>query len=698
MFKKRPKSAQDEQRRSFMMRMKMFSRKTGLFIVQVVTLAVLVLAFGVWSADKILKQSLGNVRLFSWKKAVASIYGSPKILLIDPRRTQRFLLPPDSAETDTAWWPYRPRNDKWPYADTLWYSKEIEKKKGTEIEVWKLIGSFTEKQSTLIDYWEDILFKRGAKAFDIAEEPALVDLGGKFSIVIIPGALLLSKEERQGIKDYIAGGGNVLFSWSTGCRWETGEWSGFEFLSHIIGGIISGSITDSAGSTSFILRGRSPITAMLAPGTHLDYFLYDGYVSFDIVEPRTSADAFLFIPYWQTDRQSTAQNRCVIAHGGYLKGRFVWLAFAPAAVQEQKKDNKVVLDQIVNNSLDWLIGKPVVAPQIWPSGYRAAASLVLDIDASPEETRDILQFAKEKGIEFDVMLDPTRMPYDIQAPQGSYGEPILVFADQGPTGQYDSKGLSRWMANNSALIERSLGKPVNVVHPMTWMPNETALRAAARAEISVILGCFQPRFYGGRGFLVRHGGWLFFTPNVSVATVPKCQLSLAEWRLASATYGNISPERGMFADFRRIANAGGLYVAVFEAKTLSKMAMRDLPYRLAQEMDTTGVWRTSLSEAAHRFAGWEWLRVKTSLVTNLRVKVDLSNIGKVRLTDMVFDVYLPHQFQQIEVSAQRVGATPTYITYNPAHGRFSFIVPKLSPGENTAIFLDLKEETTAASK
>ncbi len=669
---------------------RMLNRKTGIFIFQLIVSAVLVVAIAYWGYVQILRQSLGGVRLFSWKKAVVSIYGQPKVLLINPLRTQRFLLPPDSAVTDTEYWPYKPRNDNWIFADTLWYAKEIEKKNGTEVEVWKLIGTYTEKQATLIDYWEDILLKGGI-SYELKEEPILSDLDSSYNLIIIPSALLLSKSERQGIKDYVAKGGNVLLCWSTGCRWETGEWAGFDFLSQLIGGLPSGDITDPAGSTSFILRGNSPITASIAPGTHLDYFLYDGYVSFELMESRTVSDAFLFTPYWRTPKQAAAQSRCVLAHGSYLKGRFVWMAFSPSAVQEHKKDNKNILDKVVNNSIDWLIGKPIISPQIWPKGYHSAAALILYIDSNDIDVNGLLKQVNANGIILDVLVDPAKINPNMRFNDVSFGELGIVYNEKNPTVENDAKMISRWLISNSETLENVFKKPVKILHPKNWAMNEILLRATANAKVDLVLGCLYPRFYGGREVFVRHSRWAIFSPSTYIATVPKSQLSLSEWMLASEMYRNISPYNGVFEDFRRISYTGGMYIGIFETSALAKLKKTDLIYELANEMDTKGTWRSNVYEIAKRFAVWEWLKVKRSIVSSNRIKIDISNIGDERFSDIVFYVYLPEQFKKIEASAIRLGSTPTSVSYNSAQGYFSFILPKLSPNENTTIFLDISE-------
>ncbi|MBM3328721.1 MAG: hypothetical protein FJY67_04490 [Calditrichaeota bacterium] len=667
------------------LRVKLLTRKTWFFIFQVVTFSILMVAFGLWGYFQIMKQVIGNISFFNFKKAVVSIYGPPKVLLIEPRRTAEFLRP-DTAIHDTTW-PYRSRGDDWPFADTLWYAKEMTRRPVADIEVWRFIGSYTQKKSVLIEYWEDLLFTR-AITYELADESALTNLSGNFDVVLLPSALLLSREERTALKDFLAQGGNLLMCWSTGCRWETGEWAGFDFLSQVVGGTVGETVSDPSGSSGFILRGTSPLTAMIAPGTHLDCFIYDGYVCLDVIESRTSVDAFRFAPYWKQGSTAAAMKQAIVVHGNYLKGRFVWMAFSPGAVQEQK-DNLDVLKQLTSNSLDWLMGKPIIAPQVWPEGYRAGGAVVVDLDGEAEQIRQVTDRLTADGVSVDLMIDPGRL----QGGTGFGNLPTtgtgLKFASGGPTDEMDAKGFHRWAEQNLSRVEQLTGKRPEVLHPSNWHPTDAILRGALKSELRVFLACDDPRFYGPRYRDMRPFGWWLLSREQPVALMAKSALSLDEWRFAAGRNGALQPTFGPFADLARIRYAGGVHIALMDAGTLVELNAVDLPGRVAMRMDSSGFYRASVKTLAERFAAAQSIRVRTTLITALRARIDLSNVGRWKFEDAVFDAWIPGQFDRVDVTAQRVGANPRNVEWDVDRGRCRFTVPKLSPGENFTLFIDM---------
>lgn len=175
-------------------RIEQLKKQVGGFMFQLITLSLFLTIFGWWGYTQVMKQVLGRFDVLDWESATATLYGEPNVLLIDPVRTEEFLRP-DTALHDTTF-PYGPRIDDWPLLDTLWYAPGIPRHSREGFEAWNLLGTEEFKQAGMADPWKELLFRKKI-AFNLAQEPALVDIPEGVNMIILPGTLLLSNEEKK---------------------------------------------------------------------------------------------------------------------------------------------------------------------------------------------------------------------------------------------------------------------------------------------------------------------------------------------------------------------------------------------------------------------------------------------------------------------------------------------------------------------
>ena len=133
-------------------------RSVGLFTFQFLTGALLLGFIGWWGYTQIMKMSLGRFNLFSMASYSFVEDEEQKILLLNPLRTERFLLP-DSLDPDYDW-PYTPRVITWPYADTLWYAEGLAEPDDDKDNEWYDMVNRTDDRVHASDYWEKFLFKK----------------------------------------------------------------------------------------------------------------------------------------------------------------------------------------------------------------------------------------------------------------------------------------------------------------------------------------------------------------------------------------------------------------------------------------------------------------------------------------------------------------------------------------------------------
>lgn len=486
-------------------------RSTTAFLFQLVIGAVVLVYLGWWGYSNGMEYVLGRFDVFDFGGQPSAFFQEPRVLLLDPVRTEDWLV---HAEEDTLW-PYRPREDPWRQADTLRYAEGMKRPDEDELaarEAFEIISAVSERTVDLEKYWEEALYKRGYE-FKMIKEPDLLALPDGFDMLIVPGAILLSEREKNGIKDFLADGGSVLFMYLPGVRDERGNWVGYRFLSQLIGGVPSRAVEDVSGGTSFVMRGMLPITQDVAPAAHLDSYTYFGYQTFDIIEPRTTSDAYWFYPYWREDRPLGAGDNSVLAHGTYLGGRFVWFGFAPETIQGQF-DNQLILDKLVASSITWLNREPVVVPRVWPSGYRSAGSVLIEAHENAELVRRTLLVAGNAGIDVDLIAPEEFNRADISFGDVPFGDLFVS------TGRFDRlselplKDQSAWIEATTADLEENLGVPPAGLFPNDWLYNQETLEAAARWDLRYVFGEPGPRSHGAAPHTVKPRAWWIFSPNV----------------------------------------------------------------------------------------------------------------------------------------------------------------------------------------
>ncbi|MFH0766370.1 MAG: hypothetical protein V2A61_08120 [Calditrichota bacterium] len=660
------------------------------FFIRLVTGVMLLGAFGWWGYIQIMKQALGRFDIFDWKKAAISLIGESQVILVNASRTDAYFKANLKVQDSTQTWPYYPRNDPWPLADTLWYSAIMQDpykvRKAEEDRAWQDIGIWTQKEQQPSVYWKDLLFELKTDYKEI-EEPGLEKLVGGNVVVIMPGAILLSEGEKRGIKNFLAQGGKLLATWSAGSRDENGNWKGFDFLSQITGAVPAESITDPGGGASMVLRGGGPVNAMIPPGTHLDIYTYNGYISMKLVESRAVSDAYWFKPYWQSIAPNDLSNQATVIHGQYLQGRYVWLSFVPETVQQWESNDQIIRQMIIN-ALSWLQEKPVVNADVWPEGYTAGGALILEAKGLGSNVQLLAAEAAQAGFQFDFMFDSDYLPTSINF-SGILKQDVIISMARGRDLAELSYGeQKKWFKYQTEKLQRLTGRSVNGFHTHDWIYDNDMLIAAAKSKCSYVLAENQPYSYGSQYKTLKPTRWKIFFRNLWISTYPKSCLTMREWYENKGMKNPESLFNSMMADFKRIRNTRGLYLAFIDPTVMTNEAMRNIPIRMAAAMDSLNVWRAPTSQLMDRYSGWQGLRVSSKLVTSSRVRIIISHQARIVLRNVPFQVYVSPIYASVAVSSEVVGFTPVQVSWDRDQGICRFVIPELDPGDNTSIFLD----------
>lgn len=669
-----------------------FSKRAAYFVMQMILGLILLGGAGWWGYTQVMKYVLGRYDLFGLKENLSSIYGEADVILVNPVRTEKYIR----REGEDAGWPYKPREDDWKLADTLWYAegkkRPVKKKDTPEIEAWRLLSGGTEDVAQKL-YWEQILLKQMV-SYKIVEEPDLVNLPAGYGLLIIPGALLLSEDEKEGIKEFVSSGGNLLATWLTGCRDEKGNWAGFNFLSYLMGGTAANEVKDVSGGTSIILSGDSPITAFIPPGLHLELFTYNGYTTFNLFEPRTSNDGFWFKPYWKSNPSPNWGSGSLLAHGTYVEGKFVWMGFTPSSIQGNK-NNTLILDRLIKNSLDWLQDKPLVTANVWPPGYRSGGAILVESQGSEAVLEEVLTNTTKEDISCDLVITRNFKPSSINLRRVEIGDVIYHLEPFELNEEFD---LKKQLTGQSSRLKKIIGFQPLGLFPHDWSYDGRILDAAVRAGFRFLLAEPEPREYGPDVHTAVEKGWILFSRRIPVTTMPKAQLSLWEWNRLKGVRGSENLLKVMERDLKRIHHSGGIYLGIINPEILNRENAIDFPVKLAAEMDTLGMWRATTKQLLDRYGGWMGLRATTRQITDSRIQLNLSNEGLINLTNVVYQLYASNDYTDITLKPQKIGVGLKKIGWNAETGVCTFLLTEIGKGDNVTILADFQytvpEDTT----
>ncbi|MCX7835491.1 MAG: hypothetical protein N2450_05410 [bacterium] len=657
--------------------------RTAFFTVRMFTLMFLLAVIGYWGYTQVMSQMYGRFDLFQHEtERTAGVpegwYGDPRVILINPARTEIFLR----NQLDTARWPYGPRNDDWPLADTLWYAKGIKRVAKKDVEAWRLTGDRS-REGMLVDYWKDYLTKKNIY-YKVYEEPALLGDLTTFDLMILPGAVLLSDAEKSAIKKFVANGGNILTCWSIGARNENAEWIGFDFLSQLIGAIPTFDVRDTTGGTSVVLNGNSPINAMIPPGTHLEFFTYNAFITMEVVEPRSHVGGWWFYPYWKEN--ANPNQRAMIVHGEYLKGKFVWFSFTPETIQDAK-NNHIIFDRMVNNAIHWLHGKPLVNVNLWPIGYRSAAALILNVTGNTYEYEKLSNSIDFGSTQMDLLVD-TDFPISNKMKIPTQSDWIIKANPKIKLSDNDIIEQNKWMKYQVERVEKAIGKSPVGYMPPNWNSDGNTYIVCARNNLKFLLSDQNPRHYGPESRLIKHSGWWVFQRKSHLLTMPKASVSLDEWLNVKSLESSKNAVLWMKADLQRIANAGGLYVGIFDAST-SIDEEKEFLQDISNSIDSLGMWRAPISKIMERYGAWINIKASAEPVSKTRIRVNISNTGNFTIRDIPVTVYLIREFESVTAKPEQVSGQIRRTVWNRSQGMFTFTIEKIGAKDNVTIYIDV---------
>ena len=325
--------------------------------------------------------------------------------------------------------------------------------------------------------------------------------------------------------------------------------------------------------------------------------------------------------------------------------------------------------------------------------------MLLELRGSGQLIQRVIERANEAAIDLDIIVEEDQIPEGLSFKDVSIGDLVMASLNTEQMKDYELKEQQKWINDKAGSIKELTGKSPVGLYPKNWQIGQDTHVAAVRSGISYLFSDNIPRDYGPKVRLISPVWWKWLLRGKTpLTTISKSQVSLWEWNKLMGIKGGDNLLRAMTADMTRIRNAGGLYLGILDPTVLDRESALDLPQQMAALMDSLGIWRTNTESLMNRFGGWRGLRVASKYVTPERVRLNLSNEGKYKLNDVIYEVHLPTDITEIKVTAHIVGFNATDVRWNNKRGICSFTIPKMEPGDNVIMYIDFKRDLEEGSE
>lgn len=250
---------------------------------------------------------------------------------------------------------------------------------------------FKEKQvayDAIFNGWKDFLKESGIPHTTLKTADLEKGMPKEIGVLILPGAAVLSEQERIRIEAFAEEGGGVLLSWATGLYTPDGAWTGWDLAERLTGAKIH-SLKDETAANELlftVIGGESPLGAGLPFGQRLEIFASDELFTAD----KETVEAI-----WVSEKSDYRTGG--IVKGTFGQGRALWFGFTPNAISGDPVQQRH-FRKVLTNAIHWAGRQPIAAPPHWPDGAKMAFSFSVDVEDGFGNIQRIFPYLKESRL------------------------------------------------------------------------------------------------------------------------------------------------------------------------------------------------------------------------------------------------------------------------------------------------------------
>ncbi len=241
---------------------------------------------------------------------------------------------------------------------------------------------------TLLTPWRTYFSERNRSYKTVNTEAALAKL--KTGVLVLPSAVALSDAERISILKFRENGGSVLATWATGTRNDRGEWTGWELLQQF-GATYIGDIPNDAEARQLILTGESPLSHSQPAGQRI----WMGKTPELLLRIQGEMAAGRLMNWARIADDSRKQEGAVVySESANTGARAAVFAFSENAWESRP----FAAQQLIDDTMKWLLHEAVAVRAAWPSGKRAAQVIEMDTEEGFPNSLEFASIMVKNGI------------------------------------------------------------------------------------------------------------------------------------------------------------------------------------------------------------------------------------------------------------------------------------------------------------
>jgi peptidoglycan/xylan/chitin deacetylase (PgdA/CDA1 family) len=522
----------------------------------------------------------------------------------------------------------------------------------------------------LLKQWRAYFAEHKRSFKEVTDPAALADHKG--DVIVVPSAPALDDAERKALLEHHKNGGSILATGPIGARDGAGNWVGWGLMQQLFGAQVADEV-DAVGEKNFLVTsGNVPITTQFPAGTRI-------WVGKTPEKPLRFEGAGLGAARFLDWARTPDGKKPVVVYGEKDKGRWVLFGFSENAWDPAPTPMRTLAD----GAIEWLQRQPKVEVAAWPSGYRAAHLVTMNVDEPVENVLSLalaLDALKIRGTYFVVADAALKSPNTLRAI--TVGHEVAYHGDglQPFKGQLKSEQARR--------IKEMQQKLAPVLRPDERVTGFRAPGESYDANTEQVLQSAGFRYHAvdpsrsdARLPLFARANRV--APIDDLVVLPRTQADdLVYLQDKDATLNSIIGQ--MRGELGLVIEEGGLGMLSLHSRNFAKdglMSQAVPAYLLSLAEVKSQLWLTTGSEVA------EWWRkrenVRATLTTSgKRYELEVSNVSEVAVEGATVNVYHPRSSNVIitptkawmpEAKVQHVDQFRSQIVFGSmGNGHFSY--------------------------
>ena len=522
----------------------------------------------------------------------------------------------------------------------------------------------------LLKQWREYL-KQHKRPFKEVSDPAEIAKAGT-AVIIVPSSPALSDDERKALRAHRDRGGSILATGPFGARDGAGNWLGWGFMEEMFGARVVGEVDPAAERNFLVTAADVPLTVGIPSGSRF----WVGKTPENLLRFEGGQVAARFLDWSRTPDAKAAS----VVFGEKGGGRWVLYGFSENAWDVAPTPMRTLSE----GSIDWLQHRPKAQLASWPSGYRAAHVISMNVDESLENVAafaSALDVLKMKGTFFVVANAAAQSPNALKSiiaahELASHGDGYEGFKDQ-PKAQQEKRIKEMQVKMESTLrpTERITGfrAPGESYDART----EQALQAAGFRYHAV-----DPSRSDARLPVFAKANRAL--PIDDVVVLPRTQRDDIVYlgKNNDAQLGDVVSV--MKGELALVVEEGALGMLSVHSRNFAKdsvMAQAVPAYLLALAELRPNVWLATGNEVADWWRRRENVRVALNVIAS-RYEIEVSNVADAKVEGATAIVYHPVKAKVLisptkawmpEVTVKRVDDFSSRVVFGPmAKGNYAY--------------------------